>query len=462
LALPIARETVNIRDGIAGTDGTTEDGLMPYATQSKKGDERNRLYEEDLPVHEWYQFVLCYPPHLVRHYADELCLSEGDRVLDPFCGTGTTLVECKKLGLPSVGIEANPVVAFAADVKTDWDVDPDSLEEYANDVAAAARKELKSQGIEDEPLLKLPIKDAPPYKTLDKEKQRLLIKDSISQRPLHKVLTLLEHMDRHPDERCRRYGRLALAKELVSSIGNLRFGPEVGVGKIKDDAPVVAAWRHAVASMAQDLRTVRHLDRAQAVVHEGDAREPGKHIEDCSVDAIITSPPYPNEKDYTRTTRLESVLLGFINTRKGLRRHKEQLVRSNTRGVYVADRDDEWIAEFPRVLELAHRIEQRRIELGKTSGFEKLYHRVVRLYFGGMARHLGALKHILRPGARLAYVVGDQASYFRIMVQTGGILANIAERLGYKVLGIDLFRTRFSTATKSELREEVVLLQWNP
>jgi DNA modification methylase len=43
-----------------------------------------------------------------------------------------------------------------------------------------------------------------------------------------------------------------------------------------------------------------------------------------SVDAVITSPPYPNEKDYTRTTRLESVLLGFLeigktcdNSRKG-------------------------------------------------------------------------------------------------------------------------------------------------
>ena len=33
-------------------------------------------------------------------------------------------------------------------------------------------------------------------------------------------------------------------------------------------------------------------------------------------DAVITSPPYPNEKDYTRTTRLESVLLGFIRTKQ--------------------------------------------------------------------------------------------------------------------------------------------------
>jgi hypothetical protein len=39
-------------------------------------------------------------------------------------------------------------------------------------------------------------------------------------------------------------------------------------------------------------------------------------------------------------------------------------------------------------------------------------------------------------------------------------LADLAERLGYEVEGIDLFRTRFATATQSDLREEVVVLRW--
>jgi hypothetical protein len=82
------------------------------------------------------------------------------------------------------------------------------------------------------------------------------------------------------------------------------------------------------------------------------------------------------------------------------------------------------------------------------------------LYFGGMARHFAALREYLRPGAKLAYVVGDQASYLRVMIRTGQILAEIADSLGYKVIGIDLFRTRLATATKEELREEVLLLEW--
>ncbi len=213
--------------------------------------------------------------------------------------------------------------------------------------------------------------------------------------------------------------------------------------------------------MVADLQECRALRDTRSAVFLADARNMRRYMSPNSIDAIITSPPYPNEKDYSRTTRLESVLLGFMSSREDLRKQKQQFIRSNTRGVYKADEDHHWVQDIPRIQELANSIEARRLELGKTSGFEKQYAKVVRLYFGGMARHLSELRSLLRPGAKLAYVVGDQASYFRIMIRTGQILAEVAERLGYEVMDIDLFRTRFSTATKEHLREEVLLLKWN-
>ncbi len=195
-------------------------------------------------------------------------------------------------------------------------------------------------------------------------------------------------------------------------------------------------------------------------MHWGDARRIDEILAPNSVDAIITSPPYPNEKDYTRTVRIESVILGFFEDRMDLRSTKQHLLRSNSRTVYKDDHDDDWLPTGSRVHQLADRIEARRIELGKTSGFEKQYSRIVRLYFGGMARHLQSLSKILKPGANLAYVVGDQASFFRIMIRTGQLLAEIAEAIGYEVEGIDLFRTRLATATGKQLREEVLLLRW--
>jgi hypothetical protein len=137
-----------------------------------------------------------------------------------------------------------------------------------------------------------------------------------------------------------------------------------------------------------------------------------------------------------------------------------QLLRSNTRGVYKVDNDDKWIENNPQIQKLADQIEKRRIELGKTSGFEKLYGRVTKLYFGGMARHLMELTTVLKPGAQLAYVVGDQASYLRVLIRTGELLSEIAGEIGYDVQRIDLFRTRFATATQEELREEVIVMRW--
>lgn len=295
---------------------------------------------------------------------------------------------------------------------------------------------------------------------LPAEQARLLLKDSISPLPLHRTLVLLDAIDEHGSEPLRRFGRLALASALVRHIGNLKFGPEVGVGPAKRDAPVLEVWLQGMNAMARDLNAVCDRANTPAQAMLADSRDAGGSLKAQSVAAVITSPPYPNEKDYTRTTRLESVILGLVRDRRHLRELKQTLVRSNTRGVYKADTDDLEVANHASVVEVADAIEHRRQALGKTSGFERLYHRVTRLYFGGMRRHLASLRPALRPGAKLAYVVGDQASYLRVMIRTGELLAEVAQSLGYRLVAIDLFRTRLSTATGEQLREEVVVLEW--
>ena len=232
------------------------------------------------------------------------------------------------------------------------------------------------------------------------------------------------------------------------------------MGKPKQDAPLISPWLVKINNIINDLKNSPVITPDAATVFLADARRVGEFIEPASVSAVITSPPYPNEKDYTRTTRLESVLLGFVSTRDDLRALKRGLVRSNTRGVYKQDDDDQWVATHPEINRIADAIEARRISLGKTSGFERMYARVTRLYFGGMARHLAELRPLLKPGARLAYVVGDQASYLRVMIRTGALLADIAQSLGYELERIDLFRTRLATASREQLREEVVILRW--
>ena len=444
----------------AGTAVTT---APTTRTSGRSTPEQNRLRPEDRAVHDWYRFVLSFPSHLVRNYLDAFGVDSTRSVLDPFCGTGTTLVECKKLGIPSVGIERNPMAGFATRTKLDWSVDPDALVSHAEEIAARALDRLQAQGIDDfgmGPLFQANDRPIADLRTLSPDHLSLLLKNSISPAPLHKTLLLLEILEQHRDDSVYAHERLALAAALVSDIGNLHFGPEVGVRRIKEDAPVISLWLDRVRTMAGDLATLRKQAGTKATVHLADARRLEEFLEPSSIDVVITSPPYPNEKDYTRTTRLESVLLGFVRDKQDLRDMKQGLVRSNTRSVYKADTDDALVAEHEGIQRIARLIEERRIEQGKTSGFERQYARVTKLYFGGMVRHLAGLRSRLRPGARLAYVVGDQASYLRVMIRTGQILGELAQTLGYELTAIDLFRTRIATASRQYLREEVVRLRW--
>jgi len=437
--------------------------VSTYVLSEKAHKEDNKLRPEDRPGHDWYRFVLSFPPHLVRDYLRRFGVEAGQVVLDPFCGTGTTLIECKKLGIESVGVEANPMAYFASQVKTDWAVSGTDLLEHAREIANLTVSKLEADGISDvpePPLFRTPRKSAPRLLTLPDETSRLLLSSSISPLPLHKTLSLLTTIEERGVDRFAGHLRLALARALLSGISNLEFGPEVGVGPAKVDAPVVQPWLNCVESMAGDLKELRSKASLRTVVWRADSRHLRAVLKPGSVDAVVTSPPYPNEKDYTRTTRLESVLLGFIRHKHDLRMLKRNLVRSNTRNVYKDDCDDVAVAENVEVQRIATAIEKRREELGKTSGFERLYPRVTKLYFGGMTSHLTELREILRPGAHLAYVVGDQASFLRIMIRTGQLLAKIAASLGYEVVGADLFRTRLATATREQLREEVLLLRW--
>lgn len=419
----------------------------------------NKLAFEDRPVHAWYRFVLSFPPHLVRDYLDKFAVRTGDTILDPFCGTGTTIAECKKLSVSAIGFEANPMAALASRVKTNWNVSGLELERVAHSVAERAQDEIEQTVSQCSSFDVAEQLNLYGMRTLDVSAHKLLLAESISPKPLHRALVLGRWIATAPPEFVEAL-QLALAWTLVVHAGNIRFGPEVGITKPKDDCDVVPLWFGQCQRMGDDLRAYEDLRHIPTQIIQADSRDVSQ-LEDGSISAVFTSPPYPNEKDYTRTTRLESVLLGLIKNKAELRELKQGLLRSNTRNVYIADRDDSFVADVPEIQRIAAEIESKRIEMGKDSGFERLYHRVTKLYFGGMARHLISLKPKLKRGALLGYVVGDQASYLQIKIRTGQLLAEIAERQGYEVVSIDLFRTRHASATKQQLREEVLVLRWN-
>ncbi|MBC8448875.1 MAG: DNA methyltransferase [Chloroflexi bacterium] len=421
---------------------------------------------EDVAVHGWYRFVLSYPDHLVSQMINEFGIRREHTVLDPFVGTGTTLVECKKSGISSVGIDANPVSAFASRVKTTWDIDLAEFDRRRHQLLESIREPIRSIGAQYSYQLSfddllLPGMILCDRSVDDDESLRLLFpKNWLSEVPFRKTLIIKRAIDALPDDAITDVFRLALAAVVVTDVSNVGFGPEVYVARKREDADAYRAYAEKLRRVRHDLAKVQQIPNAgMTAVYCGDARRLTTLIEG-PIDYVITSPPYPNEKDYTRITRLELILLGFIGEKGDLRRVKKEMLRSHTRNVYVADDDSVYVADIPEIQEVAQEVERRRVERGATSGFERLYHRVVTEYFGGMCRVLEQLQQVMSPGGKLALVVGDQMSYFRVPIRTARLLSLVAcRKLHYAEVETIVWRTRRATATNMDIEEHILILE---
>ncbi len=434
------------------------------AKPAKEQENDNTLQIADVAFHGWYRFVLSFPPHLVRRYLDTFDLGPDDVVLDPFCGTGTTLVECKKRGVPSIGVEPHPLACLASSVKTNWILDASILKSALDKILRRAKRATAAAGLDAESFIADMVRDQHQLPWgISEDQVKLLPEGFVSPKPLARLLILRDAIcgcldAQSPD--VRDFFLLAFCHAVANGAGNFAFGPEIYRTKAKDDYDVLGHFALQARSMMDDLGSSLAIRRSSTLSRlvVGDARILDG-VSDGSCRAVITSPPYPNEKDYTRITRVETVLLGLITNRKELRNLKQSLLRSNTRNVFVNDDDGSLIKGNANINRICEQIEARRKELGKTSGFEKLYHKVVAHYFGGMARHFDALRRKLVPGSKCAYVVGDQLSFLRVPIPTAVLLGEVAEEYGFRVVGCDLWRTRLGTKSGTRVREEVLILE---
>lgn len=421
---------------------------------------------EDGRFHRWYRFVLAYSDKLVTDLIERYDVNEGV-LLDPFCGTGTTLVASKGQGIPSVGIDSNPVAAFASTVKTDWTVDADSLVQAFSRIRRRfgrfktiyePRRSVDKRLIVDlrAYLAKSPVADRVEYF----ESSGMLKRKWMSEVPMLQSFALM-HMVETTDatQNVRNLLRLLLTAAVQERVANIAFGPELYVKRAKLSQPkdVLGAFAEKVSQAADDLRNAPPT-HATVEVHTVDSRNMNAVITPGTVSRVITSPPYPTEKDYTRNSRLELVFLGFVTDLGGLRSVKKEMIRSHSKGIYSTDDDGSLVDDVVSVQRIADELARRAD--GLTYGFAKLYPRIITEYFGGMRRHLRSLRPLMEDGGIAAYVVGEQTCYLQTYTPTATILGEIAELEEFEVKEILPFRVRTGSTGRGRLiREEVLVLR---
>lgn len=422
---------------------------MPPSTEIRSqyhGSQRFRNRE----VHRWYRTVHGFADHLVSDLLDRLSVVPRQTVLDPFCGSGTTLVECMKRGITSVGVDANPASCFISQSKTTWKVKPEHLRELGDRIADTYRMCVRHQN---------GLSSDPTYHYL--RKAGMIERNWINHSPLIRSIALKQSiLGLRTSPNYRRLLMLALLTEFVYGASNVRFGPELYCGPRKTRVNLLQGFLKRLNVIACDLELVDGKTAPTTSILRGDSRRINKLFNDDSkpfVDAVITSPPYPAEHDYTRNSRLELALLEERLDRPLLQGIKRSMLRSHTKGIYSTDNDAQLIESNGRIRRICRLLDERAAE--KSHGFARLYSTVIGEYFGGMLRHLQSLREILKPGAMCAYVVGDQSCYLRVHVPTADILAELATDTGYTVVDVWDWRLRWSTTTSSSVKERILIIK---
>lgn len=102
-----------------------------------------------LPIHRWIRYSAGFSADWVKDVVQKSGIASHGLVLDPFAGSGTTLLACDEMGIPSVGFETHAFVRRVARAKLSWPEAERDLSTYAECVLAAAKDAPAEQPIEN-------------------------------------------------------------------------------------------------------------------------------------------------------------------------------------------------------------------------------------------------------------------------------------------------------------------------
>lgn len=352
-------------------------------------------------THGVYSYPAKFIPHVPR-WAILKFTQPGQTVLDPFCGSGTTLVEAKLLGRHSLGIDFSPLARLLTRVKTTPLGGADII------TAAADRLLRRWREVSDTPRPFVANESHwfSPEASACLRRLAAAAKQETEPGLRDFLLLCVAAMVR----------RLSFADDQQIFPERTVFATHVPAA---DDARVEQLFRDIVARWAQAVEEFAlGCDRnVYARLIGTDAREIA--LPDESVDLAVTSPPYINAMDYVRVHKLEMFWLGMLGSAAEKRAldmsqiGSERISRSRYRRLHLIGLPlaDEVLADL-------HAADPKRAY-------------VLYKYLRDMTANLREVRRVLKTGARYVVVVGGNMMRKRF-IPTYDLLRELAESMGFR------------------------------
>ncbi|MCX6279289.1 MAG: DNA modification methylase [Bacteroidetes bacterium] len=393
-----------------------------------------------LPIHKWYRYTAGFS----AVWANQLIRQEKKigrtRIIDPFAGSGTVLLESEFEGVESIGIEAHPYIYKIAKAKLAWKYPCDKFKEGA----LTLLKKAKTIEITKTEYPKLILSCFP----LDIIQKLEALKQS--------------WLKMKQDEEIKDFNWFIITSILrsTSPVGTAQW-QYIQPNKTKSIVldPFIA-FEKKVNDMYLDMKRLhnRNIKIVDSVIYNEDARNI-KSIPDGWGDLVITSPPYANNYDYADATRLEMTFWGDITGWSDLQDNvRKNLVRACTQHVSkLGNEIDELLSNeklssiHSELIKVYLKLKEERL----NHGGKKNYHLMIAAYFSDLADVFSSLRRTTRDGCLMCFVIGDSAPY-GIYVPVDKWLGELAISAGFKSYSFEKLRDR---NTKWKNRKHTVPLQ---
>jgi hypothetical protein len=389
---------------------------------------------KEVPLLRLYRYKEAFAFHFVDRWITRFELGREDCVLDPFCGMGTTLLAASCRGIPAIGTDRLPVAVFIArTLPLFFQVRPGELTEVFEHLRQAVPSARPAPVATDVAI----VSAALPADILLALRCWKAAIDNLES-PFQEIFLLL------------------FFSVLEACSYTSKDGQFLRLRRDKQLADPEEALAGKVREAETDIRWIRELGWDKVFspfrVVLGDTRR----LDDVSFDrpptAVITSPPYVNRYDYTRTYSLE-LCFHFVQNFAELRHLRHSLLRSHIEARLSPSEE----APHPAVQELVDFLRAR----GKALNNPRIPD-MLTAYFVDMQTAIREWRRILAPSARVAMVV-DNVRFEGQMLPVDLILSEMAEEEGFAVEEIVVARYKGNSSQQMSrygrvpVRESIVV-----